>query len=544
LEGDAGGCAKARKGVMYQTDASIGFRSTVSRGGDCSQLAATCCVGYKTRPPWLKQSNREGLNVAAKSKTSVTSIKSNAKTAAPVKKKVASSPAKSASSRSSKVPTKAATSSKSTKVVAPARKATPAKAAVVKGKSAAGKVIAKPVKVQPKVTAGKSAAKPKVAIKSKATLPKVTTKTAGGKLSKPLERAPKKVAKVSPPAQSKKASSKPSTTATRVQKAVSKQSVKKPAIKSTAKGKVAATSSVAKKSSVLSIVKSATRAIAKVVSTAKRAQPQAAVVKPTPKVAAKALSMAPDSRSNLPTKSPKGTKKVPGAVAKAKRKSVESAVTAPAKPASKPTATVSKASPPAAKAPTPAEGLSNDTGNSMKSSGTRSTPSGKSSTTSTGGRAVGVKSAKPVAVQAPLTAVKVVRVDLPEGYRPARGEEYMNPFHLEYFRQKLLNWRAELVEESKQTIDNLREEVRDVGDEAERATRETENSLELRTRDRYRKLINKIEKAIKRIDEGEYGYCEETGEEIGLERLEARPIATLCLDAQERYEHRQKMMGD
>ena len=104
--------------------------------------------------------------------------------------------------------------------------------------------------------------------------------------------------------------------------------------------------------------------------------------------------------------------------------------------------------------------------------------------------------------------------------------------------------REELVEESRQTIESLRDEVRDVGDEAERATRETENSLELRTRDRYRKLIAKIDKALKRIEEGRYGYCEETDEEIGLERLEARPIATLSLDAQERWEHRQKQMGD
>jgi len=133
---------------------------------------------------------------------------------------------------------------------------------------------------------------------------------------------------------------------------------------------------------------------------------------------------------------------------------------------------------------------------------------------------------------------------LDETYVPSEEEPFMNERHREYFRQKLLNWRVELVEESKQTIDNLREEVRDVGDEAERATRETENSLELRTRDRYRKLISKIDKALKRIEDGEYGYCEETGEEIGIERLEARPIATLCLDAQERWEHRQRQMGD
>ena len=123
-------------------------------------------------------------------------------------------------------------------------------------------------------------------------------------------------------------------------------------------------------------------------------------------------------------------------------------------------------------------------------------------------------------------------------------EQYMCAEHLEYFRSKLTGWRAELVEESKETINHLREEVRDVGDEAERATRETENSLELRTRDRYRKLIAKIDKTLLRIDEGDYGFCEETGEEIGLKRLEARPIATLCLDAQERWELRQRQLRD
>lgn len=137
-----------------------------------------------------------------------------------------------------------------------------------------------------------------------------------------------------------------------------------------------------------------------------------------------------------------------------------------------------------------------------------------------------------------------VRIDLPKGYKPRVKEKYMCPKQQEYFRRKLITWRDELVEESRETISNLQQEVRDVGDEAERATRETENSLELRTRDRYRKLINKIEKALIRLDEGDYGYCEETGEEIGLARLEARPIATLCLDAQERWELRQKQMGD
>ncbi len=135
-------------------------------------------------------------------------------------------------------------------------------------------------------------------------------------------------------------------------------------------------------------------------------------------------------------------------------------------------------------------------------------------------------------------------VKLPRNYKPSDKEKYMGPKQREYFRQKLLAWREELIDESQETINNLRGEVRDVGDEAERASRETENSLELRTRDRYRKLLGKIDQALGRIDDGSYGFCEETGEEIGLARLEARPIATLSLDAQERRELKQKQMRD
>jgi len=133
---------------------------------------------------------------------------------------------------------------------------------------------------------------------------------------------------------------------------------------------------------------------------------------------------------------------------------------------------------------------------------------------------------------------------LPEGYKPAANEEYMNALHQEYFRQRLQQWRADLVEESRLTIENLRDEVRDIGDEAERATRETENSLELRTRDRYRKLIAKIDSTLKRLDEGDYGYCVDTGEEIGLGRLEVRLTAERTVDAQERWEHLQKQHGE
>ena len=136
------------------------------------------------------------------------------------------------------------------------------------------------------------------------------------------------------------------------------------------------------------------------------------------------------------------------------------------------------------------------------------------------------------------------QIDLPAGYQPSQDEEYMCPLHLAYFRHKLLEWRVQLIEESQATIDNLREEVRDVGDEAERATRETENSLELRTRDRQRKLVAKIDAAIRRIDEGEYGYCDVTGEPISLKRLDARPIATMSLEAQERHERRERVHRD
>ena len=147
----------------------------------------------------------------------------------------------------------------------------------------------------------------------------------------------------------------------------------------------------------------------------------------------------------------------------------------------------------------------------------------------------------------PVTRPRMVNLDevkLPSGYVPSKGEEYMNPMQLLYFRNKLKSWRDELITESQETLDHLRSEIRDVGDEAERASRESDNILELRTRDRYRKLLKKIDDAIKRIEDGSYGFCEETGEDIGLARLEARPIATLTVDAQERRELFQKQFRD
>jgi DnaK suppressor protein len=136
-------------------------------------------------------------------------------------------------------------------------------------------------------------------------------------------------------------------------------------------------------------------------------------------------------------------------------------------------------------------------------------------------------------------------VELPADYKPSPDEEYMNPQQLEYFRHKLLAWRDELMVESQETIEHLRDASnQDVGDEADRANRESEHGLELRTRDRYRKLLRKIEQALTRIDDGSYGYCEDTGEEIGVGRLDARPIATLTVDAQERREMKEKVLAD
>ncbi len=135
-------------------------------------------------------------------------------------------------------------------------------------------------------------------------------------------------------------------------------------------------------------------------------------------------------------------------------------------------------------------------------------------------------------------------VELPEGYKPSENEEYMNPMQLEYFRQKLMTWRDQLMTESDSTINHLREENWQEPDINDRATLESDAALELRTRDRYRKLINKIDKALKRINDGDYGFCEETGDEIGLKRLEARPIATLTIEAQERHERLERVQRD
>ncbi|MEK9642965.1 MAG: RNA polymerase-binding protein DksA [Paracoccaceae bacterium] len=133
---------------------------------------------------------------------------------------------------------------------------------------------------------------------------------------------------------------------------------------------------------------------------------------------------------------------------------------------------------------------------------------------------------------------------LPDNYTPAEDEPFMNEHQVEYFRKKLITWKNDLLMESRETIEGLQDGTRNIPDVADRASEETDRALELRTRDRQRKLVAKIDAALRRIDEGEYGYCEVTGEPISLKRLDARPIATMSLEAQESHERREKVHRD
>jgi DnaK suppressor protein len=133
---------------------------------------------------------------------------------------------------------------------------------------------------------------------------------------------------------------------------------------------------------------------------------------------------------------------------------------------------------------------------------------------------------------------------LPDGYRPSESEPFMNERQRVYFRNKLVSWKEEIVRQNRETLQVLHEDSAQHADLADRATSETDRALELRARDRQRKLIAKIDAALERIDAGTYGYCEETGEPIGLKRLDARPIATLSLEAQERHERREKVFRE
>lgn len=136
------------------------------------------------------------------------------------------------------------------------------------------------------------------------------------------------------------------------------------------------------------------------------------------------------------------------------------------------------------------------------------------------------------------------KITIEKDYIPSEKEEYMNPKQLEYFKQKLLVWKEELVKDAQATLDHLKEEQLNEPDPIDKASAEMDTASELRTRDRHRKLINKIDHALRRIDNKTYGYCEDTGEEIGLKRLEARPVATLCIEAQERHEKQERTFSE
>ena len=135
-------------------------------------------------------------------------------------------------------------------------------------------------------------------------------------------------------------------------------------------------------------------------------------------------------------------------------------------------------------------------------------------------------------------------IELADDYRPTEDEPFMNDRQREYFRRKLLAWKDEILRESKETLQHLQDDNVNLPDIADRASSETDRAIELRARDRQRKLISKIDAALKRIDDGSYGYCEETGEPIALKRLDARPIATLSIEAQERHERRERVYRD
>lgn len=132
-------------------------------------------------------------------------------------------------------------------------------------------------------------------------------------------------------------------------------------------------------------------------------------------------------------------------------------------------------------------------------------------------------------------------VFLPDDYKPAEDEPFMNERQTEYFRKRLTDWRDELLSDGRDTIETLQDGTRNIPDVTDRASEETDRALELRTRDRQRKLVAKIDAALRRVDEGEFGYCEVTGDPISLKRLDARPIATMSLEAQERHERREKV---
>ncbi len=240
------------------------------------------------------------------------------------------------------------------------------------------------------------------------------------------------------------------------------------------------------------------------------------------------------------------------AKSQAKKKSVPAKKSAPTKPAAKKPATklVKKAAPAAKqKAAKPMKTAAKASSKPSPAKAVKPTQTAKKSpahmTKTTAKPAAKPLAKAPTKPTAPLKMRREYKpAKLPAGYKPTLSETYMSPQQQEYFRQKLLAWRKELMDESRETLDHLHEENWHQADIADRAALETEAGVELRTRNRYLKLVAKIDAAIMRIEDGEYGYCEETGEPIGLKRLEARPVATLSIEAQERHEKNEKQYID
>ena len=274
--------------------------------------------------------------------------------------------------------------------------------------------------------------------------------------------------------------------------------------------------------------KPAAKPAAKKTATGKKPVAPVKVVKATPKTVKS--SAKPDKKEKAPAKPIKASastsKPTAKAAAAASAAMVTKSVTAPVTASARPAAAVKVAVSPPAK---PA----------VKAVGTSSKSATASSTVSP------IKASKTVSDDEDLDNLSLLsgpRNVTP--YTPKRGEQYMNQEQLEHFRSILLSWKKDLMNEVDRTVLHMKDEAANFPDPNDRATQESEFSLELRTRDRERKLIRKIEEALNRIEDGSYGYCIETGEEIGIKRLEARPVATLCVEAQERRERRERQYGD
>lgn len=330
------------------------------------------------------------------------------------------------------------------------------------------------------------------------------------------------------------------------------KSLKKPASKSVKKPvpakKTAAKAKPAAKAVKKPVLKAAKKPVAKSASKPVKKPPVKGLKKTTKPAAKKPVSKSPVKKPAVSAKKPM-TKKPAVAVKKPAAKVIAKKAI---KPALKPVAKAPLKPVPVAKAPAKPELKKNELKTAprknQKSESKTQEPSKASAPLAVvkprikGNKAGYVMRAVPT--ENVIMQKSVRRVQLPPGYKPSEKEAYMNDFQLEYFRQKLLEERETLLKSTQETINDLKEEARDVGDEAERASRETENFFELRTRDRYRKLLYKIDKIIATIDDGTYGYCVDTGEEIGIKRLEGRPMAERTVDAQERWEHKKKQLGD